>query len=300
MNKKNSFLAATTVFCFVMGGVMLLKSNKKGESDNISLNESLVGNVHNQAVNYREKILQKTIPSKVTKTKAYKNFVDSRITTDNFLQESRLGQAKEVIRESFKSLKECYKDGCGQIADEDDGFYDPALTVAQQSLRRVLEITAKNPKEMGIKDWITEEDLIDLLGAENKHLRKAAFANLVHLKGQREAFSSILEQARDLEGDAAAETIKNLTELVSDENKQDLIDIISLINKESDSATIIGILENLTEFKVTLSQINQISEGLCRFKENKTENHNIKAMNYYIKSMAKNSGINLDTTNYCL
>ena len=296
---KNSIIAATTVAGLVMGGVMLLKSNNKRE-DIAPLNQSLVGNIHQQAKSYREKILEKSLPAKMTKTQAYKNFVDSKVTTDQFLKSSRVGQAKEFVKTSFAALKDCYKDGCGQAAAEEDGFYDPALSVAQQSLKRVLQITAKYPKELELQNWVSEDDLYDLLSAQNEGLRKAAFDNLVVLKGSGEAFAAILDRARDLEGDAAAQAIKNILSILDESNTQDLVDTIALINKDSSSATILGILENLEGLKVTSSQINQISEGLCRFKGSKAEAPNIAAMNYYIKSMATNSGIEIEATNYCL
>ncbi len=299
MNKKNSLLAASTVFCLVMGAVMLLDNNNKEDTSG-PLDQSLVGNVHQQAESYRERILQKALPAKVTKTQAYKNFVDTKVTTDQFLKSARVGQAKEFVKESFKSLKDCYREGCGQVADEEDGFYDPALTVAQQSLKRILEITAKYPKELDLKNWISEDDLLDLLGAENEGLRKAAFDNLVTLNGATKSFQNVLDRTRDLEGDAAGEAVKNLLSIVNDDNKQELVDAIALINKEGDSATILGILENLEGLKVSQSQINQITEGLCRFKGEKAQSHNVAAMNYYVKTMATNSGLEVDSTNYCL
>ncbi len=298
MNKKTSLLAASTVFCLVMGAVMLLNSDK--EDTSTPQNQSLVGNIRHQAESYREKILTKALPEKVTKTQAYKSFVDSKITTDQYLKTARVGQAKEFVKESFKSLKDCYREGCGQMPDEDDGFFDPALTVAQQSLKRVLEITAKSPKELAIKEWISETDLLDLLGAENEGLRKAAFENLVALNGKSDAFKSVLDQARDLEGDSAGAAIKNLLSLVNEDNKQELVDAIALINKEGDSATVLGVLENLEGLTVSQSQINQITEGLCRFKGQKSVAHNVKAMNYYVKTMASNSGIELQEAHYCL
>lgn len=301
MKKKNSILTATTVFCVIMmAGVLLLKLEKQEQGDTSPIKESLVGNVHQQALSYREKILQKALPSKVTKTKSYKNFMDSRMTADKFINASRVGEVKEFVKTTFKSLKGCYKEGCGQLPDEDDGFYDPALTVAQQSLRRLLEITSKYPKELNLKEWVTEDDLTDLLNVENENLRKMALKNLMILEGNKKGFETVLNKTRDLDEDAVATAIKGLVEHVNEGNKQEFVDTLSLIVKEKDSGTILEMLRHLKGLSVSEDQISQISEGLCRFKDQKGENQNLKAMNYYIKTMASKSGIRLNQGNYCL
>ncbi|MBC98277.1 MAG: hypothetical protein CME63_11035 [Halobacteriovoraceae bacterium] len=300
--KKNSFLVASTVFVLVMGAVALLDNETSSEQidSEHSIDHSLVANAHKEANTYRKKILEKALPKKATGSAAYRNFVDSAVTTDQYLEELRIGQAKEFLKTSFKSLKDCYREGCGQLPDEDDGFYDPALSIAQQSLKRLLEITARHPKKLDLRNWMEESELLDLLGAENQGLRQAAFENLVNLKGTKEAFQDILEKTRELQGEAAGDALKNMLTFVNEDNKQDLIDSMALISKEGSSATVLGILENLSELKVSQSQINQITEGLCRFKEKKSESHNVAAMSYYLKSMAANSGIELEAQNYCL
>jgi len=299
MTKKNSIVTATTIFCIIMmGGVLLLKLEKQEQGDNSLIKESLVGNIHQQAFNYREKILQKALPSKVTQTKSYKNFMNSRMTTDQFINASRVGEVKEFVEVTFKALNSCYKEGCGQLPDEDDGFYDPALTVAQQSLRRLLEITAKYPKELDLKKWLTRTDLTDLLNVENEGVRKLALKNLMIIEGNKKGFEEILNKTRDLNEEAVATAIKGLVEHVNEGNKQEFVDTLSLIIKEKDSGTILEMLRQLDGFSVSEDQISQISEGLCRFKDKNNQNKN--AIDYYIKTMASKSGIRLRQGQTCL
>lgn len=301
MKKKNSILTATTVFCIViMGGVLLKKFEKQEQDKSFPIKESLIENVHQQALTYREKIFKTALPSKITKMKSYKNFMDSRMTVDKFMNTSRVGEVKEFVKATFKSLKGCYKEGCGQLPDEDDGFYDPALTVAQQSLRRLLEITERYPRELNLKELISGDDLIDLLNAENEDLRKVALRNLMLLKGNKKGFETILNQSRNLDEAAVATVIEGLVKYVNKNNKQDFVDTLSLIVREKNSGTILEMLRHLEGFSVSQDQISQISEGLCRFKGQKPFAHNLKAMNYYIKTMAKRSGILIGSANYCL
>lgn len=281
----------------MIGAIVLLKIKKQEQGNG---QKSLVNNIHQQALSYRERILQKALPSRVTTTKSYKSFIDSNMTADQFIKTSGAEEVKEFIKTTFMSIKSCYKEGCGQLPDEDDGFYDPALSVAQQTLRRVLEITAKYPKELNIKDWITKENLLDLLNVENEELRNLAIKNLMTIEGNKKGFETILNKARDLDEDAVATAIRGLITHVDKDNKQEFVDTLSLIVKEKDSGTILEMLRGLDGLIISKSQISQIIQGLCRFKDQKNENQNLKAINYYIKAMAVKSGIRLNSRSYCL
>jgi len=287
---------AITVFILVMGGLMLLKNDR---DNTVPPESSLVGNIHQQAKSYRIKVLDNTLPEKMTRTNTFKKFVDPRVTVDQFVKGSRPGHAKEFIQVSFQSLKKCYKQGCGQNPDEEDGFYDPALSIAQQSLKRVLEITAKYPKELEINKWIQEDDLLELLKAENLALRKAAFSNLVHLKGRKKAIERILAETRGIEDDAAGDAIAGILSELDAENKDALVDTIALMSKESSSATILGIFERIVDLKVSKDQIEQMAQGLCRFKEVKAERYNVTAMSYYLKTIAERSGLKINNPFSC-
>lgn len=299
--RKNSLIAASTVFAIMLGGVLMLTDKKEERVDIIQDLSSSASAVERSSLKSRKTILDKSLTARARGTHFYKSFLDSDLTQAQMrdLIEKNPKDVKAFLENTFDSLKDCYHEGCGQEAEEEDGFFDPSLTVAQQSLKRLIKITRENNDLLGFEQWPNVESLLDLLDAENEGLRKEAFRSLLDFYGKEKAFSTILSNARSLNEDAAATSIEQLLPLINEENKQDFIDILATINKESNSATIIGILEKLENFQVTSDQLAQISDGLCRFTNDKSEAQNVRAMNYYLGTMAEESGVANSSINGC-
>jgi HEAT repeat protein len=207
-------------------------------------------------------------------------------------------ESRELLQKSYETLSECYNIGCGQGPDR-DGFYDPSLTVATITLKRILDVTASNFEKSAANLWITEEKLLEFLESENSELRRTSLANLFKLKGE-EAFAIVIEKVRDLEGYAAGEIVEDLVSYLDEEKKQSFFDTIELLFKEKDSFTILETLERIETIKVSLSKLQQLSERLCRFVSIPTEGMNVKAMNHYLAKWAENNGISFNLNSHCL
>lgn len=241
--------------------------------------------------------LEKVLPQSVLENNGFKTLLSTtpaEIVTEN-LDPS---ESKELLQKSFESLSKCYKTGCGQGPDR-DGFYDPSLTVATITLKRILEVTAANFDKSAAHEWMIEDKLLEFLESENRELRKASLSNLLQLKGEG-AFESVLEKARDLEGYGAGDIIEDLVSHLDEENKESFFNTLELLYKEKDSFTILETLERVGNLKVSATRLQQISEGLCRFISVPTEAMNVKAMNHYLSRWAENSGSSFNLNSYCL
>ncbi len=245
----------------------------------------------------KENQLSKVLPKEVQENKGYQSLLASTAAED-LTKDLSQSESRELLQKSFETLSACYQTGCGQGPDH-DGFYDPSLTVATITLKRVLEATASNFDQSQAKEWLTEEALSEFLLSENKGLRKAALENLFKLKGDK-AFEVVLEKTRDLEGYGAGDAVEDLLTQLNEENRSSLIDSIELLGKEKDSFTILEVLERVAKVEVDLTQIKQIGQGLCRFVEVPTEAMNVKAMNHYLSKWAENNGISFNLNSHCL
>jgi len=241
--------------------------------------------------------LAKTLPTSVQKKEGFSNLVSTQ-PSETVTEKLNAAQSKELLKESYQSLVDCYQTGCGQGPDK-DGFYDSSLTVSTITLKRVLEVTVASFEKSSAREWLNEEQLLSLLESDNKELRKAALANLLKLKGET-AFEAILEKSRDLEGYGAGDIIEDLLSHLDESNREKFFGTLELIYKEKDSFTILETLERIESIQVSLPRLKQVSEGLCRFINKPAEAMNVKAMNHYLSSWAQNSGNSFSLNNHCL
>jgi len=265
--------------------------------------ESLVfvpGKVEKKVVTFRDDMLKKALPEKITTMKAYQAFVDPTLASTFYLRDAGLRpkEGKEFLSAAFSNLKGCFLEGCGQGPD-DEGFFDPSLTVATISLKRILEIAAINPEKLDVKEWLSSEDLVDMLKSTNKGLRKAALKNLFNMNSPTQVFQEVLGYSRDLEGYSAGDVIKELAPFVNGNNIQEFVDNLEAIARVGDSFTVTEVLESAEGVVISRSQGEQISSVLCRFVGDKKEAGNIKAMEYSLNNMARNK-FELKLANQCL
>ena len=280
-------LAIITLSLVLAGGVFFLASSDSEIEIVSPINTSSI----------KENQLSKVLPKEVTASKGYQQLL-AATPANEITNNLNASESRELLQKTFETLSSCYQTGCGQESDY-DGFYDPSLTVATTTIKRVLEATAANFEKTQAKDWLTEEALTEFLTSDNRSLRKAALQNLMKLKGDQ-AFEAILEKTRDLEGYGAGDAIEDLLTEINEENRGNLIDSIELLGKEKDSFTILEVLEKVAQVKVDLVQIKQIGQGLCRFVEVPTEAMNVKAMNHYLSKWAENNGISFNLNSHCL
>jgi hypothetical protein len=278
-------------------GYLTWGPEKQADSESLTF---VPGKVEKKVVTYRDEMLKKALPEKVTMTKAYQAFVNPTLSSPLYLRNAgvRPKEGKEFLSAAFSNLKNCFLEGCGQGPDS-EGFFDPGLTVATLSLKRILEITAEDPDKLDVKDWLETEDLVDMLNSTNKGLRKAALKNLFNITSPTKVFKEVLTYSRDLEGYSAGDVVAELKPFLNQNNIQEFIDNIEAIAREKDSFTITEVLENVDSIKVTRSQIEQIGTPLCRFVGKKKEAGNVKAMDYSLNNMAQ-SEMNLKLSSYCL
>jgi hypothetical protein len=282
-----------------LGAYFLLRPSQLPE--NLSEDQILPSGIPEIVNKETDGVLSKVVPKDMQETKAYKAFVDSGFKAPFYLREAKLGaeEGREFLEKTFESLKNCYKEGCGQGPDE-EGFYDPANTVAMVSMKRILEVALLDPQVLETNEWLQKDDLIDLLNAENSQVRKLALQNLMSLhKGEPGVFNEVLKQSENLKGYNAADTIEELLPYVNSDNQAQMVDSLAQIAKEKDGFTVTEVLERAENLRVTKPQIEEIGSELCRFSKVKTESGNFKAMNYTLEVMAKKSKINFSLKSYC-
>lgn len=246
-------------------------------------------------------VLEKVVPSSLKKSKAYEAFVDVNFKAPFYLREAELTaeEGREFVEKTFDSLKECYKEGCGQGPDE-EGFYDPANTVAMVSMKRILEVALLDPTVLETQEWLEKEDLYELLDAANSQVRKLALQNLMSLhKNEPGVFGEVLKRSENLKGYSAADTIEQLIAYVGDQNKAEMVDTLAQIAKVQDGFTVTEVLERAEKMQVKPEDLETIGSELCRFSKTKADQRNFKAMNYTIGNMAKKSGTSFNLATYC-
>lgn len=294
-------VALVVVLAIALGAYFLLGTGANDLPDNLSENQILPDSIPKIVDKKTDDILSKVIDKNTQNTTAYKAFVDSGFKAPFYLREAKIGaqEGREFLEKTFDSLKDCFKEGCGQGPDE-EGFYDPANTVAMISMKRLLEVALLDPEVLETGEWLSKDDLLGLLDAENSQVRKLALQNLMGLhKNEAGVFNEVLKQSEGLSGYNAADTIEELLPYVGPENKAQMVDTLTQIAKEKDGFTVTEVLERAEKLEVDESQIKEIGSELCRFSKRKTEKGNFKAMNYTMKIMAKNSGVNFSLESYC-
>lgn len=261
----------------------------------------LPDDISNQVNDQADLVLSKVIKKESQETKAYKAFIDPSLKTPFYLRDAKLSaeEGREFLNETFTALKDCFKEGCGQEADK-DGFFDPENTVAMISMKRVLEIALLDPEFLETKEWLEKDDLLGLLDAPNGQVRSLALKNLMSLHKKDPAiFNEILRASEELKGYEAGSTIEGLMPFVNSDNRASFIDALNMIAKEKDGFTVTEVLEKAESLKVNEREVKEIGSELCRFKKEKTQAANFKAMNYTINNMAVNSGLNFSLKDYC-
>lgn len=254
--------------------------------------------VTNKVTQTKEAILSQVIRTENQKGAAYQNFAALDFSADFYLQDPKVTaeQGRKFLEETYSDLKKCYRQGCGQGPDK-DGFYDPALTVAMISMKRVLEVTLLEPEKLGAKDWLTMDELKDMLNVENEDVRKLAFKNLIGLhKDNPEVFQEILRESDQLEGEKAADLVGELMNYVDENNRDAFLSSLEMIAKEKDAYTANKVLRRTQEMSVDANQIKVIGQELCRFKN---DTFNFNGLNYSLKNMAAKSDHQFSLKDYC-
>ena len=294
-------LIGISLGAFFVFGPQELPDPTIGESQN-GREASLLPNELPELVNdHAHQVLSKVIKKDLQKTKAYKAFINPSLKTPFYLRDAKLGaeEGREFLYSTFTTLKDCFKEGCGQEPDK-DGFYDASNTVAMISMKRVLEIALLDPEFLETKDWLAKDDLLGLLDAPNSKVRSLALKNLMSLYNKEPAiFNEVLRASEELSGYEASSAIEGLLPYVTKENKRSFLDALNAIAKEKDGFTVTEVLEKAESIKVEENEIKELGSELCRFSGVKTQSQNFKAMNYTLKNMATNSGINFSLKNHC-
>lgn len=249
--------------------------------------------------NKKDEILSQVVRKENQSGKAYKNFKSLSFSADFYLQDPEVtaAQGRKFLEETYQDLKKCYRQGCGQKPEEEDGFYDPALTVAMTSMKRILEVALLEPEKLAADEWLTTDELKEMLSVENEDIRKLALKNLFTLhKDNPQVFNEVLRESDNLQGEKTADLMEELLGYVDDSNKAAFLESLNMIAKEKDAYTANQVLQKTETLKVSQDQIRALGQELCRLKK---DTHNFNGLNYSLKNMATNSGHQFTLKNYC-
>lgn len=262
-----------------------------------SVKEILPESATKKVEDVQEKVLKKIFKEKASQKEA-QFLLDSETTSDFYLEKAGIvpAKAKEFLRDGFSELKSCLHEGCGQGPD-DDGFYDPANTVAVSVMIRILEVADINSEELSTKEWLEKDDLLDLLKSPNQKLRRLALKNLFK-NYPSQSVSETLSSMQELEGYEAGDAIEGLIPYLTPENRESFVGTIKDIIKKGEVFTITEVLEKSEKAELESSHIEDISKELCHYKTPEGETA-FKAMNFSINTMASNNGFQFQLDKFC-
>ncbi len=295
---KKALILILILGCAFLG---YLKWGSGDFSNPKNISSLLPQEIENKVVGTQEQVLSKVLKKAQLNSPAYKVFTNPSTTASFYLKDAGLSakEGKEFLKEAFDSLKECAADGCGQVPDEDTGFYDAANTVAMISVKRILEAALLEPENLEAKEWLTQDDLIDLLNAPNSDVRKLSLKNLMKLHPSESTMEKVLDHGNKLSGYEAGDFVEGLIPYANEQNTDSLVDGIVEMMDSDDKLTAIDVLQRAEKLKVNSSQIERMAKTPCSIKGMKNQEANFKAMNYSLKVMAQNSNIEFDLKNYC-
>ncbi len=246
------------------------------------------------------KVFSTVFDKETMKSQAFKVFSDPATSADFYLEGANLSAeaGKEFLKKAFKNLKDCAKEGCGQGPD-DDGFYDPANTVAMISMKRILEAALIDPEGLEAKEWLQKEDLLDYLETPNQKVRQLALKNLLTLHQGEEIVSDIMNKGKELKGYQAADIVEALLPYANAGDTEGFVAGVIDIMSGKDALTITEVLEKSEGLKANIDQIEKIGSELCPYKRESGQEANFKAMNYSMKVMAQNNQLSFSLDSYC-
>ncbi len=243
--------------------------------------------------------LKKVIRPENQKKEEFKKLTALNFQPSLYLADPKVtaGNCRKFLEETYQDLKKCYKDGCGQRPEEEDGFYDPALTTSMISMKRILEVALLEPEKLEADEWLSLDDLKDMLNVENEDVRKLALKNMMVLhKKDPQVFNEVLRSSEELEGEKAADLMGELMNYVDKDNKAAFMETLNLIAKEKDAYTANKVLRRTQDIRASEAQIKAIGQDLCRFKN---DTFNFNGLNYSLKNMATASGHQFSLKDYC-
>jgi hypothetical protein len=248
---------------------------------------------------HTDKILKKVLPKETTQTVAYKKFVDANLALNLYLKDDLSAkEGKEFLEQALTKILDCHSNFCGQKEDH-EGYFDPAQTVSELSIQKVLEIAHLGHDELSPEEWINDETLLSLVESPNTKTRGLALKHLFSREPVQEKVNMVLSKARDLSGYELADLIKVTKDHLDESSLDALLANIEAINKEKDPHSIIESLKALKGISITASQWELIAEPLCRFKGDKTEEMNWNAIELYMNSIASTSKLSSRLANFC-
>lgn len=226
--------------------------------------------------------------------------MDYQVNPKDFMKSSQLSkdEAKKFISKTYSNLKECLSEGCGQLPDEETGFYDSANTVAVSTMIRVLEIAEANFEELESNEWLDQSELLDLMDSPSSKLRKLALSSLFKHYPEK-SFENTINKLEGLSGYKAGDAVEELIPYLNNENKGSFVEMTKEIISEGDPFTITEVLSKSEEAILDPSQIEDIGSQLCVFKRSKKTEVAFNSMNYSMGNLAKNSGARFNLKEYC-
>ena len=233
-----------------------------------------------------KKILEKEHKD-ISTTKSFDEFTENK-PLDSF-------KDKEFLNKTFRTLLDCYKEGCGQAADQ-DGYYNVAQTVAAVNLNRILKAGLENG-ELDAKDWISEDELLSLLSSANERTRDLSFKHLLTRGSVKEQIDKVLITASELDGYELGSTIKNIAPFITEEKVPAYIESVTTILQSKDGLGKTELLMNSKNIKISLNQAELVFEATCTAY--RQEKYNQEAYKTYTREWAEASGHSLDLEKHC-
>lgn len=207
-------------------------------------------------------------------------------------------EIEEYLKRTFQQLFNCLPEGCGQLPDREDGFYDPAKTIAVSLSITILEIHFANFEESELPSWPKKEHYLELINHPNEKLRNLALLNFI--KTQPEEYAEeILGIIETLSGDALNDVIQYISPKLNHQQKLDLIDRLITILKDKDPYKATIIAKNLKDLNPSKEVIKEISEELCFFHKNTRYAATFNSLKYHMGSASEEFSEHIDLKEFC-
>lgn len=283
-NKKILLLISLIVS---LAGLIIINQSRKDndEKSNISLGP-------NESILKKDRLaLEQNISPKTLQDENWSDINDYSIAPKDLVNKNNAKNFFKISKTTIAELASCLKkDFCGMKKRNDkDAYFDATKTPGHILLGRNLSIMffalKANPRMKNEVDW----DLIEELTDNENELIQLMAVKLIKEFNDRDT-ESLLKIVDRYKGAAKADALSEIKTLDPSNERSLLLNSLEKSFSIDDPHTVISIIEKLHKMHLGESQLMKISQSLCHYKENGTDDPNWKMIKY---NMSK-SKVDLD------
>lgn len=263
-------------------------------SDQVSVAQSALGN--EEVINKEILKLAQNLRVDDDETYRLKELNNYRTPLNDIITRVEPFGYSQFLQETMKKILNCLpSDFCGMEKDEEDSpYFDESNTTAHKTLVRALTaLELLSDRQAGIFEKIDIVVLERLLENNNSTVQQKAMALIKKSVTSDDAFELFMSNERHFSGEAKAIFYQELSGVVDKTQKLNQFEhSLSRTLEMADPDTAISVAERLGDLPIERDRLTQITQGLCRFREDASQKHNWLAVRYEIEKMKNQEKLN--------